>query len=65
MQHSRSKHIAINYHFVREALSDGAIRLKHWGTDEQVANIFTKLPSKIKYEELRVKLGVSVNNLEC
>ena len=33
--HDRSKHIDIRYHFVRDMVQRGAVRLHHIGTDEQ------------------------------
>jgi len=40
--HSRTKHIAIRYHYIREAYNDGPIVLNHRGTDDMPAVIFTK-----------------------
>ena len=39
--HDRSKHIDIRYHFIRDMVQRGAVRLDHIGTDEQVADILT------------------------
>lgn len=47
--HDRSKHIDINYHYIRDMVQQGAIRLQHISTDEQVANILTKLLWKVKF----------------
>ena len=35
---SCTKHITIRYHYVREALNDGAISLEHRGTDDIYAS---------------------------
>ncbi|GAA5991478.1 hypothetical protein JCM11641_002053 [Rhodosporidiobolus odoratus] len=40
--HSRTKHIAVHYHFTRELVEEGKIVLKWVPTDEMVANVFTK-----------------------
>ena len=40
--HDRSKHIDIGYHFLRDCVQRGTIRLEYIQTNEQVANIFTK-----------------------
>ena len=37
--HDRSKHIDIRYHFIRDMVQRGAVRLDHIGTNEQVAYI--------------------------
>ncbi|GAV87372.1 DUF4219 domain-containing protein [Cephalotus follicularis] len=58
VQHRKTKHIQIKYHFLREAESNGEISLIHCGTDEQIADIFTKALPKAKFEFLRDKLGV-------
>lgn len=39
--HERTKHIEIDYHFVREKMLDETICLKHISTKIQVADIFT------------------------
>ena len=54
----RSKHIDIRYHFIRDMVQRGAVRLDHIGTDEQVANILTKLLGKVKFLTFRESLGV-------
>ncbi|GAA0174815.1 hypothetical protein LIER_41791 [Lithospermum erythrorhizon] len=41
--HSRSKHIAIDYHFVREKVSLGDLKVRHLPTPLQLADIFTKV----------------------
>ncbi|KAK4402464.1 Retrovirus-related Pol polyprotein from transposon TNT 1-94 [Sesamum angolense] len=42
VQHSRTKHIDIKYHSLREATTRGEIELKYCSTEEQLADIFTK-----------------------
>eukprot|EP00253_Pinus_taeda_P021741 PITA_21741 len=56
--HDRSKHIDIRYHFIRDMVQRGAIRLHHIGTDEQVANILTKPLGKVKFLTFQERLGV-------
>ena len=36
----------------------GVVRLNHIGTDEQVADILTKPPGKVKFLTLRESLGI-------
>jgi hypothetical protein len=56
--HDRSKHIAIKYHYVREKIEIGDVKLTYVETDENISDIFTKgLPRK-QHEKLRSKLGV-------
>ncbi|KAK9750926.1 hypothetical protein RND81_02G229900 [Saponaria officinalis] len=40
--HARTKHVDIKHHFIRQLVSDGKVVLKFRGTNEQVADIFTK-----------------------
>nr|GFC43156.1 integrase, catalytic region, zinc finger, CCHC-type, peptidase aspartic, catalytic [Tanacetum cinerariifolium] len=42
VQHSRSKHIDIHHHFIREQAERGVVELYFVTTDYQLANIFTK-----------------------
>ncbi len=58
VMHSKTKHIPIKYHFVREQVLNKTIKLDHIGTKDQVADIFTKPLSKEAFEYLRQKLGV-------
>ncbi|KMQ87587.1 retrovirus-related pol polyprotein from transposon tnt 1-94 [Lasius niger] len=45
--HKRSKHIDIRYHFVRERIQKGQIMLEYVPSEEQAADILTKLISRI------------------
>ena len=40
--HGRSKHIAIKYHFVRDQVGKGTVKLKYCPTKEMVADMLTK-----------------------
>ena len=42
MFHAWTKHIEVHYHFIQERVLAGDINLVYVGTDEQVADIFTK-----------------------
>ena len=65
--HGRTKHIKIKYHAVREAEQSKEISLVHCLGENQVADIMTKGLNKSKFEEFRLKLGVSSMNIkeEC
>jgi hypothetical protein len=56
--HDRSKHIEIKYHYIREMVQKGAVKLQYVPTDEQVADVLTKPLSRVKFEYFRDKLGV-------
>jgi hypothetical protein len=59
--HDRSKHIEIIYHFIRDRIQKGAVKLQYISTDEQVADILTKPLVKGKFVFFRDKLGVVQN----
>ena len=59
VMHSKTKHIVIKYHFVRELVQDKEIRLEYVHTKEQIADIFTKPLHKDAFLYLRGKLGVT------
>ena len=41
VQHSRTKHIEIRYHFIKELVENKRIVLEHVGTNDQLADLFT------------------------
>ncbi|KAJ1700212.1 hypothetical protein LUZ63_008724 [Rhynchospora breviuscula] len=56
--HSRTKHIEIRHHFIRDHVEKGDVELVYIDTKEQIADIFTKpLPTQ-QHLELRFKLGM-------
>ena len=59
--HSRMKHIAIDYHFVRGQVTRGALRVCHVNTKDQLADALTKPLSRARFLELRNKIGVTVD----
>jgi hypothetical protein len=56
--HARTKHIDLRYHFIREAVDDGKIKMEYIPTTENVADIFTKSLARSRHEELVAKLGL-------
>ena len=59
--HDRSKHIEIRYHFIRDWVQRGAVRLAYVSTDDQVADILTKSLPKGKQVRFRGMMGVVAN----
>jgi LDH2 family malate/lactate/ureidoglycolate dehydrogenase len=47
--HSRSKHIAIKYYYVRQEVKKGRITLEYCQTDKMPADGLTKILGPIKY----------------
>nr|GEX24722.1 hypothetical protein [Tanacetum cinerariifolium] len=58
VQHSRSKHIDIRYHFIKEQVENGVIKLYFVNTEYQLANLFTKALGRDRIEFLINKLGM-------
>nr|GFA27381.1 retrotransposon protein, putative, unclassified [Tanacetum cinerariifolium] len=58
VQHSRSKHIDIRYHFIKEQVKNGVIELYFVNTEYQLADLFTKALSRDRIEFLTNKLGM-------
>ena len=56
--HSKTKHIPIRYHYLREQVSQKAVRLEYIDTKKQIAYIFTKPLPKKAFEHLRNYMGV-------
>ena len=57
--HSRTKHIEVDYHFVRERVVRGDLHLQFISTDDQLADLFTKPLSTIRFQRLISKLMFS------
>jgi hypothetical protein len=53
-----SKHIEIRYHFIRDMVQRGVLKLQYISTDEQIADALTKPLSRVKFEHFRDKLGI-------
>nr|GEV28617.1 hypothetical protein [Tanacetum cinerariifolium] len=56
VQHSRSKHIDIRYHFIKEHVENEVIELYFVNTEYQVADLFTKALGRERIEFLINKL---------
>ncbi|CAM8887237.1 unnamed protein product [Rhodiola kirilowii] len=60
VQHSRTKHIDIRHHFIRELVEQKVVTPTHVTTDKQLADIFTKPLDAAQFETLRSSLGLCV-----
>jgi hypothetical protein len=56
--HSKTKHIKVRYHFLRDNVEKGKIALIHVPTHDQLADIFTKPLGQATFTRLRGELGV-------
>ena len=62
VHHSRTKHIDIRHHFLRDNVEHGNISLEHCRTKEQIVDVFTKALDRRPYEHLRMRLGIITLN---
>ncbi|GJS01948.1 retrovirus-related pol polyprotein from transposon TNT 1-94 [Tanacetum coccineum] len=58
VQHSRTKHIAVRYHFIKEHVEKGTIELYFVKTDYQLADLFTKALPVDRFNYLVRRLGM-------
>jgi len=58
IQHSRTKHIEIQHHFIQDHVSNGDCEVKFIETKKQPTNIFTNPLPKDRFFLLRNELGV-------
>jgi hypothetical protein len=61
IQHSRTKHIDIRHHFIRDLVEENIVTLEHVTTEEQIADIFTKPLDAKQFEKLKGKLGICLH----
>ena len=56
--HARSKHIDIQYHFVREKIISNEIIIPYCASEDNLADIFTKALPMPKHQDLTNRLGM-------
>ena len=57
--HSRMKHVTIAYHFIRDQVQAGALRVTHVSSVDHLADALTKPLPRRRFQDLRDKIGVS------
>jgi hypothetical protein len=58
VEHSRTKHIVIRYHFLRDHQQRGDIEIAYVSTKEQLVDIFTKPLDEKTFTKLRNELNI-------
>nr|GFA08694.1 retrovirus-related Pol polyprotein from transposon TNT 1-94 [Tanacetum cinerariifolium] len=58
VQHSRTKHIDVHYHFIKEKVEKGIVELLYVGTEYQLADLFTKALPVERFKYLVRRLGM-------
>jgi hypothetical protein len=61
--HARTKHIDVQYHFVRECVEMGKIKLVYCPTEEMIADALTKPLSRDRFEKLVSRMGLESMNV--
>jgi hypothetical protein len=60
--HSRTKHIDLRHHFLRDNVQKGNIEITKVPSEENVADIFTKPLKKETFQIMRLGLGMLEHN---
>nr|GEU59272.1 retrovirus-related Pol polyprotein from transposon TNT 1-94 [Tanacetum cinerariifolium] len=58
VQHTRTKHIDVRYHFIKDHVEKGTIKLYFVGTEYQLADLFMKSLPEARFKFLVEKLGM-------
>ena len=56
--HDKSKHINIKYHYIRDMVQRGAVKIQYVVTEEQIADVLMNPLDRVKFEYFREKLVV-------
>ena len=56
--HARTKHIEIDFHFVRERVADKKLEIRFIPSKDQVADGFTKALPTMSFEEFKRNLNI-------
>ena len=56
--HDKSKHIEIKYHYIRDMVQRGAVKLRYVAMDEQIVDVLTKPLARVKFKYFKERLGV-------
>ena len=60
VQHSRTKHIDILHHFIRELVENKTVVIEHVATENQLADIFKRALDLSRFDSLRKSLGICI-----
>ena len=55
--HDKSKNIEIKYHYIRDMVQRGELKILYVVEDKQIADVLTKPLARVKFEYFREKIG--------
>lgn len=58
VQHSKTKHIALRYHFIKDHIEDGNIEMHFVRYADQLADIFTNALLEVSFNHILQGLGM-------
>ena len=58
INHAAMKHIDVQYHYIRECITDGSLKLKLIRTNNMAADVLTKSVVHMKHERFCLMLGM-------
>ncbi|KAI3494744.1 hypothetical protein L1887_40442 [Cichorium endivia] len=58
VQHSKTKHIALRYHFIKDHVEDGNIEIHFVRSNDELADIFTKSLPELAFNRILQGLGM-------
>ncbi|KAG5536506.1 hypothetical protein RHGRI_024066 [Rhododendron griersonianum] len=58
VNHERSKHIDVRFHFIRDHVKEGSVELVHVASQDQAADIFTKPLPKVLLDKCKKMIGM-------
>ena len=53
------KHVALDYHFIREQVQNGLLRVSHISVANQLANSLNKPLARPHFDSLKAKIGLA------
>ena len=56
--HVNSKHIEIKYHYLKDMVQRGVVKLQYVETNEHIADVLMKPLARVKFEYFREKPGI-------
>jgi histone deacetylase 1/2 len=62
--HARTKHIEIDFHFVRERVAAGELDIRFISSNDQLADVFTKPATRHMLDRFKTNLNLVCNSLD-